>query len=101
MTIFRLQLPKRHITATQKAAIALDFLPELEAEALKGKKAGLPCHESLTEHDEHRQDFREELDREILMGESMRGVKFSILASIFIEIDSLTYFRLKRSIKPK
>ncbi|MGA2956631.1 MAG: ParB N-terminal domain-containing protein [Thermodesulfobacteriota bacterium] len=67
---------RRHLTPSQKAAIALDFLPALEAEALERKKAGQPCHEGLTEHDKHCQNSLEELDREIVLDKFMEGVKF-------------------------
>jgi hypothetical protein len=67
---------RHHYTASQRAAIAVDFLPALEAEALKRKRAGLPHHESLTEHDKHFQNSLEELDREILLEKVMEGVKF-------------------------
>lgn len=67
---------RHHYTASQRAAIAVDFLPALEAEALKRKRAGLSHHESLAEHDPSCPDFQEELYREIVMDESMEGIKF-------------------------
>jgi hypothetical protein len=67
---------RRHLTPSQKAAIALDFLPALEAEALERKKAGQPCHESLTEHKIGFQNLTEELDGEIMDDEGMEAIKF-------------------------